>query len=475
MRTVAAASFAGALMEWYDFFLYGTASALVFSKLFFPSLSPAAGTAAAFATFGVGFVARPLGGVIFGHFGDRAGRKSMLIATVLIIGLGTFLIGLLPTYSAIGIWAPVLLVVLRLLQGIGLGGEYAGAALLTIEHAPERRRGLWGSIPQAAASAGILLGTGIFDGVSSLPQHAFLTWGWRIPFLLSAVLFAVGLVIRLRVTETPVFVQAQRELAQREPAQRQQDRGQQDRGQQDQRQQDRGQQDRGQQDRGQQDRDAGRTPIPLAELLRRHPGNLALAFGARLAETISSNIFNAFAISYIGTTLAMSKGSALNGILIGSALGIVACPVFGALADRIGRRTVYMLGAGFTVVFAFPFFLLLDSRAPGLVWLAVVLGYVFGPTLMFAAEATFFTEMFGTRTRYTGLSVAYQVSAIAGGFTPLIAAALLSAGGKRPWLVAAYLAGIGLISGLSAWAARTGPAGLTAAAPATVREAAKPS
>jgi len=446
MRTVAAASFAGALMEWYDFFLYGTASALVFSKLFFPGLSPAAGTAASFATFGVGFVARPLGGVVFGHFGDRAGRKSMLIATVLIIGCGTFLIGLLPTYGAIGIWAPILLVVLRLFQGIGLGGEYAGAALLTIEHAPARSRGLWGSIPQAAASAGILLGTGIFDGVSSLPKHAFLTWGWRIPFLLSAVLFVVGLVIRLRVTETPVFVQAQREQAQREQAEREQAR-----------------------------RGAGRDAVPLAELIRRHPGNLALAFGARLAETISSNIFNAFAISYIGTTLAMSKGSALNGILIGSALGVVACPLFGALADRIGRRTVYMLGAGFTVVFAFPFFLLLDSRAPGLVWLAVVLGYVFGPTLMFAAEATFFAEMFGTRTRYTGLSVAYQVSAIVGGFTPLIATALLAAGGRRPWLVGGYLAGIGLISGLSAWAARTNPAGLNAAASVTVREAARPS
>jgi MFS transporter, MHS family, shikimate and dehydroshikimate transport protein len=429
MRTVAAASFAGALMEWYDFFLYGTASALVFSKLFFPSLSPVAGTAASFATFGVGFVARPLGGIVFGHFGDRVGRRSMLIATVLIIGCGTFLIGLLPTYSAIGAWAPILLVVLRLLQGIGLGGEYAGAALLTIEHAPERRRGMWGSIPQAAASAGILLGTGIFDGVSNLPQHAFLAWGWRIPFLLSAVLFAVGLVIRLRVTETPDFVRAQREQARR---------------------------------------DGGSSPVPLAELLRRHPGNLALAFGARLAETVSSNIFNAFAISYIGTTLAMSKGSALNGILIGSALGVVACPLFGALADRIGRRTVYLLGAGFTVVFAFPFFLLLNSRAPGLVWLAVVVGYVFGPTLMFAAEATFFAEMFGTRTRYTGLSVAYQVSAIVGGFTPLIAATLLSAGGKQPWLVGAFLAGIGLISGLSAYAARTGHPARTEAVDRTV-------
>jgi len=436
MRTIASASFAGALMEWYDFFLYGTASALVFGKLFFPSLSPAAGTAAAFATFGVGFVARPLGGIVFGHFGDRVGRKAMLIATVLIIGCGTFLIGVLPTYSTLGLWAPILLVSLRLLQGIGLGGEYAGAALLTIEHAPEQRRGMWGSIPQAASSAGILLGTGIFDAVSSLPQHAFLTWGWRIPFLLSAVLFVIGLVIRLRVTETPLFLQIQRERA----------------------------------------RDgAAKGPVPLAELLRRHPGNLVLAFGARLAETVSSNIFNAFAIAYIGTTLAMSKGSALNGILIGSALGVVACPLFGALADRIGRRTVYVLGAGFTTVFAFPFFLLLNSRAPGLVWIAVVLGYVFGPTLMFAPEATFFAEMFGTQTRYTGLSVAYQVSAIVGGFTPLIASALLSAGGNQPWLVSAFLAGIGLISALSAVASRTRPAMLSAAPTATVRETVEPS
>jgi MFS transporter, MHS family, shikimate and dehydroshikimate transport protein len=417
MRMVAAASFAGALMEWYDFFLYGTASALVFSKLFFPSLSPVAGTAASFATFGVGFVARPLGGVIFGHFGDRVGRKSMLIATVMIIGCGTFLIGLLPTYSAIGVWAPILLVILRLLQGIGLGGEYAGAALMTIEHAPGGRRGFWGSIPQAASSAGILLGTGIFDGVSGLPRGEFLTWGWRIPFLISVVLLVVGLVIRLRVSETPLFMQAQRERERR---------------------------------------GARRGPVPLAELLRRHPRNLTLAFGARLAETVSSNIFNAFAISYIGTTLAMSKGSALNGILIGSAIGIPACPVFGALADRIGRRTVYLLGAGFTVVFAFPFFLLLNSRAPGLVWLAVVVGYVFGPTLMFAAEATFFAELFGTETRYTGLSLAYQVSAIVGGFTPLIATALLTAGGRQPWLVGTFLAGIGLLSAVSAYAAKGG-------------------
>lgn len=436
MRTIASASFAGALMEWYDFFLYGTASALVFSKLFFPSLSPAAGTAAAFATFGAGFVARPLGGIVFGHFGDRVGRKAMLIATVVIIGCGTFLIGVLPTYGTVGVWAPILLVALRILQGVGIGGEYAGAALLTIEHAPERRRALWGSIPQAASSAGIVLGTGLFDAVSSLSSHAFLTWGWRIPFLLSAVLFVIGLVIRLRVTETPLFLQTRREHEQSGGA---------------------------------------KAPVPLAELLRRHPGNLTLALGARLAETVSSNVFNAFAIAYIGTTLAMSKGSALNGILIGSALGIPACPLFGLLADRIGRRAVYLMGAIFTVVFAFPFFLLLDTRAPGLVWIAVVVGYVFGPTLMFAPEATFFSEMFGTATRFTGLSVAYQVSAIAGGFTPLIGSTLLDAGGNKPWLVASFLAGIGLISTVSAAAAKTRPALLNAAAPATVHETSTPS
>lgn len=411
MRAVATASFAGALMEWYDFFLYGTASALVFGKLFFSNLNATTGTLAAFATFGVGFIARPLGGLVFGHFGDRVGRKSMLVATVVIMGTGTFLIGLLPTYSQIGVWAPIGLVVLRLAQGVGLGGEYAGAALLTIEHAPENRRGFWGSIPQAAASAGILLGTGVFAAVSSLPSQQFLTWGWRIPFLISVLLLVIGLVIRMRVTEAPLFEQArQHEL-----------------------------------------RDERAHPrFPVAELLRHHPRNLVLAFGARLAETVSSNIFNAFAIAYIGTTLGMSKGSALNGILIGSAIGILACPVFGALADRIGRRTVYLLGAGFTVCFAFPFFMLINTEVPALVWLAVVVGYVFGPTLMFAAEATFFAELFGTQTRYTGLSLAYQLSAIVGGFTPLIATALLAAGGHQPWSVAGFLAGVALLSGLAA-------------------------
>lgn len=411
MRRVVIASFAGALLEWYDFFIFGTASGLVLGRLFFASADPLVDTTAAFATFGVGFLARPLGGIVFGHYGDRVGRKTTLVVTLLITGLSTFLIGVLPTFSQAGIAAPILLVALRLIQGFGLGGEYGGAALLTIESAPPARRGFLGSLPQTAASAGIMLATGVFALCNILiPEDQFLVWGWRVPFLFSILLLVVGMQIRLHVEETPDFRRARqaREAAARMAHKRE--------------------------------------ALPIVELLMRHPTNTLLAFGARLAETVSSNVINAFGIAYVATQMGLGRDLPLGGMMIASAIGIVACPVFGWYSDRVGQRVVYLAGAAATAAVIFPFFGLLSTGHGTLIWIAFILAYNLGPTSMFAVQPTMFARMFGTRVRYTGLSFAYQFSAIIGGMTPLICVTLLRVGGGGPWLVAAYVAAISILS-----------------------------
>ncbi len=411
IRKVVAASFAGALLEWYDFFIFGTASGLVFAPLFFPQADPLVGIIASFATFGVGFLARPLGGIVFGHFGDKVGRKTTLIWTLMIVGASTFLVGCLPTYGSIGVMAPILLALLRLIQGFGLGGEYGGAALMTIESAPENRRGFFGSLPQTAASAGIMLATGVFSFCTwALPTEQFMSWGWRIPFWLSAVMLIVGMFIRLHTEETEDFRKA-REM------------------------------------RAQAAKQATKPEaLPLMELLRKHPRNLILALGARLAETVSSNTVNTFGIVYISTQLAMNRQVPLTGMMIASMIGIFACPAIGWLSDRVGLRRIYLFGAGFCLLFAFPFFMLVETKNVGVIWVSMILCYNLGPTMMFAVQPTMFTGMFGTRVRYTGLSFAYQFSAILGGLTPLIASSLLALGHGKPWWVAGYLAGISLIS-----------------------------
>jgi len=396
VQRAALAGFLGSLMEWYDFYLFGTAAALVFGRLFFPSSSPAAGTLAAFAAFAVGFISRPIGAVIFGHVGDRIGRKYALLATAALMGVGTFMIGVLPTYETIGVWAPILLVVLRLLQGLGIGGEWGGAALIALEHAPSGRRGLVGSFPQMGTPAGLLISTGAFALATLLPGDTFLAWGWRLPFLLSVVFLVPALYIRSRVEETPAF-------------------------------------------RAMKEADAPAT-VPVLDLFRHSRRNMLLATGARLADAATFNVINVFGIAYAAAQLGVSRGLMLTGFVIAAAVEIPAVPLIGMLSDRIGRRPVYLAGIAFSGLFIFAYFPLLQHNTPTSVYLAIVLALAVGTSLMYAIQSSFFSELFGPSVRYTGISVAYQLSALVGGApTPLIAAALMGWAGGAWWPVALYL------------------------------------
>lgn len=399
---VVLASFIGTTIEWYDFFLYGTAAALVFNRLFFPALDPHAGTMAAFATYAVGFFARPVGGVVFGHFGDRLGRKSMLVTTLMLMGVATFLIGVLPTYSQVGVAAPVLLVLLRFVQGFGVGGEWGGAVLMAVEHGHRGRRGLYASWVQAGVPAGLLLATAVFNLFSLLPEEAFMRWGWRVPFLLGIGLLGVGLFIRLGVLESPLFAQ----MRNRPQAAR----------------------------------------LPLLDVLLRYPRSIILTIGARMAENGCFYVFTVFVLSYATEKLGIAKGTILNGVLLASAFQFCAIPLFGALSDRVGRRPVYLGGAVALALFAFPFFWLVASGSTALVWLAIVVGLVVHAA-MYAPQAAFFSELFGTEVRYSGASLGYQLaSPLAGGVAPLIATTLLQASGGRPWPVALYLIALAAVT-----------------------------
>jgi MFS transporter, MHS family, shikimate and dehydroshikimate transport protein len=402
MGRVVLASLIGTSIEWYDFFLYGTAAALVFNRLFFPALDPLAGTMAAFATHAVGFFARPLGGAVFGHYGDLIGRKAMLVTTLLMMGLSTFLIGVLPTYDHIGVLAPAVLVTLRFVQGLGVGGEWGGAVLLVVEHSHRRRRGFYASFAQAGVPTGVLLANGAFAAVAALPEEDFLSWGWRVPFLAGAVLLGLGLFIRLHILETPLFAEAQARRA--------------------------------------------ISRMPLVELLRRHPRNLLLAMGARFAENACFYIFTVFIYVYASETRGFARDTILFGVLFASALQLFCIPAFAALSDRLGRRPVYLAGALFLGLFAFPFFWLVDSGVTAFVWLALVLGST-AISAMYGPQAAFFSELFGTNVRYSGASLAAQLAApFAGGLAPLIATALLSWSDGRPWPVALYMIGMVLIT-----------------------------
>jgi metabolite-proton symporter len=403
---VVGASLVGTTVEWYDFFLYGSAAALVFNTLFFPDFDPLVGTLLAFATYAVGFVARPIGGVVFGHYGDKLGRKKMLVITLMMMGGATFLIGLLPTYGAIGVWAPILLIVLRLVQGFALGGEWGGAVLMAAEYGTPERRGYWASWPQAGAPAGNLLAVAVLALVSALTtEQQFDSWGWRIPFLLSAVLVGVGLWIRFSIEESPVFRAAQEKSATAEEAPR----------------------------------------LPVVQVLRDYPRAIILAIGARMGENIGYYVFTAFALAYATDEVGLSQGTALNAALIASAIHFVAIPAMGALSDRFGRRPVYLVGAVGVGVWGFVFFTLYDSQSFLLLALAGTVGLVFHGA-MYGPQAAFFSEMFATQVRYSGLSVAGQVSSIvAGSLAPFIATALLiEYGNAVP--ISLYLAGAAVIT-----------------------------
>jgi MHS family shikimate/dehydroshikimate transporter-like MFS transporter len=404
VRKVALASFVGTTIEWYDFFLYGTAAALVFGDLFFPEAEPVVGTLLAFSTYAVGFAARPIGGIVFGHFGDRIGRKSMLVLSLLIMGVATFLIGCLPTFASIGVMAPILLVVLRFAQGIGVGGEWGGAVLMSVEHAPPGRRGFFGSWPQMGVPAGLLLSTSAFAIVQAMTsESAFLSWGWRIPFLASAVLVAVGLFIRLRLMESPAFQRVKETKTE--------------------------------------------APKPIVDVVRKYPREVLVAMGMRVAENGAFYILTVFVLAYGEDELGLSKNTMLTGVIIAAAIGLVTVPLFGALSDRVGRRPLYLAGAVVTTLWAFPLFGLLNTESPVLIWLAIVVGVNLGHDLMYGPQAAYFAELFGTRVRYSGASLGYQLASVfAGGFAPLIATALLAAGDGSPTLVALYVTAMGLIS-----------------------------
>jgi MHS family shikimate/dehydroshikimate transporter-like MFS transporter len=404
VKKVAAASFIGTTIEWYDFFLYGTAAALVFGDLFFPESEPLVGTLLAFGTYAVGFAARPIGGIVFGHYGDRIGRKSMLVLSLLIMGIATFLIGVLPTYASIGVIAPLLLVTMRFAQGIGVGGEWGGAVLMSVEHAPKGRRGFFGSWPQMGVPAGLLLSTAVFALVQALTSEAaFMSWGWRVPFLASAILVGVGLFIRLKLMESPAFERVRETQTE--------------------------------------------AKRPIVDVVRKYPREVLVAMGMRVAENGCFYILTVFVLAYGEDELGLSESTMLTGVVIAAAIGLFTVPLWGALSDRVGRRPLYLAGAVITTLWAFPLFGLMNTETPVLIWLSIVVGVNLGHDLMYGPQAAYFSELFGTRVRYSGASLGYQLASVfAGGFAPLVATALLAANGGSPTLVALYMMGMGLIS-----------------------------
>ena len=399
---VAFASFIGTAVECYDYFLYGTAAALVFNRLFFPQYAPLTGTLAAFATFAVGFFARPMGGVVFGHFGDRIGRKSMLVITLLIMGGATFLIGLLPTFDAIGILAVVLLVLLRFLQGFAMGGEWGGATLMAVEHAPEESRNFYASWPQLGAPAGVILSTIVFTAFSSLPEDRFLAWGWRVPFLLSIVLVSVGLFIRLRILESPAFRRVKELRAE--------------------------------------------VRMPLLEVLKRYPIAALLSMGVVLVNIGGYYLIATFTLAYATERLGMPRNATLLGLLLAGVAEIAGIVLLARAADRIGRRPVALASATAVTLLAFPFFWLVDRGSVALLWVAMSL-WTFSAGALYGVTGVLISELFEARIRYSGISLGYQMAGVLGGaLAPLIATVLLQWAGGATWPVATYLFAMSFIS-----------------------------
>ena len=404
---LAVASTIGTIIEAYDFVLYGTVAALVFDKLFFPDAAPVIATLAAFATFGVGFLARPVGGAIFGHYGDKVGRKKMLVLALVIMGVATVLIGALPGYDSIGIWAPILLVTLRLIQGAALGGEWGGAVLMVTEYAPKGKRGFYGSWPQIGFAGGLAISTTIIWIMStSLSDAAFQSWGWRVPFFASALLVGVGLYIRLRIEETPAFT-ALEERQEREKA-------------------------------------------PAVEVFKEHPKNMLRAIGMRFSENITFYMLITFSLTYAEDTLKIDRNVMLAAIVICAVVSCAVIPFYGALTDRVGRRRVFLWGAIASIFCALAYFPLLQTGSALVIVLAFVIVMNTAHDAQYATEASYFSELFPTRIRYSGISISAQLGGVfAGAFAPLIATALLDVSGI--WLVTAYFTAMCAVSAIAAY------------------------
>ncbi len=402
-RKVALASFIGSTLEWYDFFIFGTAAALIFNKLFFPAADATTGMIASFATFAVGFVARPIGGIVFGHYGDRIGRKAMLVLSLGMMGAVTFLIGLLPTYETVGLWAPVLLTALRFFQGFAVGGEWGGATLMVVEHARPERRGFYGSWPQMGIPAALLLSSGVMAVVTALTSpEQFADWGWRVPFLLSGLLLVVGIVIRRRLAESPSF-QRLKQSGRREA-------------------------------------------LPIGAIIGHRKRLTALVIGSQAAENTSFHVFAVWALAYMTTAIGVPRPVVLNALMIAATACLVAQPFFGALSDRIGRKRVFAGGMVFTGLFIVPFFLLIGTGSATLITLALVGGLVFGQATTQAVQPSLFAEQYEAPIRYSGVSVAYQFATVIwSGPTPVLAAALWAWSGSW-WPLAGYIAAASVVS-----------------------------
>ncbi|MGF6875160.1 MFS transporter [Paraburkholderia sp. MM5477-R1] len=405
LKRIVFASVMGNALEWYDFFLYSTAAALVFGSLFFPKgTDPLLGTLAAFAGFAVGFAARPFGGALFGHIGDRYGRKTALVWTLSIMGGATFMIGFLPTYAQIGLWSPALLLVLRLLQGVAAGGEWGGGVLMISESAPQEKRGFYAAWSQIGVGGGFVLSAAVFFLVQLLPKDAFMSWGWRIPFLLSIMIFGVGVYVRSRLPESAEFAKAEA---------------------------------------------AGKKArMPVFEVIRKHPKEILMAMGLRVAENGGSYIVLAFSLVY-GKFIGISNKVMLAGVIVSMSLELVTMLLWGRLSDRIGRKPVYMIGAAGFVVIAFPFFWLIDTQIPALIWLAFLLGNAVCHGAMIGTQPSLMGELFSTEVRYSGMALGHEIASVfAGGLSPLVATALL-AHYHAAWPVALLMIGLSMVTVVS--------------------------
>lgn len=403
-------SLIGATIEWYDFFLFGVMAGVVLNKLYFPAADPTVSLMLSYATFAVGFITRPLGGIVFGHLGDKVGRKSVLVATLMIMGVSTFLVGCIPTYQEIGLWAPGLLLLIRVLQGIGLGGEWGGAVLMAYESAPKGKRGFYTSIPQMGLSIGILLASGSLALLSaSMSNEDFMSWGWRVSFLASFLLVLFGMFIRTRLSETPEFAAVKESHKE--------------------------------------------AKLPIVEMFKGNTANVLLGLGARHVDGVFFNVFSVFSISYLVSNIGISRGDALSAVMVGAAVLTFCIPIAGHLSDKISRAKLYSIGTLVTTASVFPAFYALKHSMgnPTLMWMAIIIPYGILYALVYGNVAALQCDLFTAKVRYTGISFVYQMTSVVAGMTALIATALVKMNDGEPWLVCWYVVGSGILSGTCAW------------------------